>query len=464
MSDHNFEKKIQQKMDELKLTPSAGVWMSVEKNIKSDKRRRRAIFWLPLFFLLLGGSGYFLLSNHSSSNTSTKNTITSSNTTQKNQPVANNENTGKSQTADTKNKEAQPSITAMAVEPSHGAQVRKHPQGSFTSNDHTTAKRIAGPSTKKVKEPVAKDNTSNGEPSVTAEATAKAVSDVSKSASSDPTPLDSAQQVTAKNDIVDSASKKTDAIAAAKEKPRSPAKNSSKWKFGLMGDIGMSKTVESIFSHGGEKSLQYSLPPAGAATGGNIYGPPSPVNPGFTFSIGGFAAKPISKRVDISIGLAYTYMSTTTFLGNRVDSARLVSAGSQIYSLVSNYYPNSNKHPYTNSYHFIEVPITIEWKFNEKKKLPFSWASGLQLMQMFSTNAVHYDGSHGIYFENSSYFNKTQLGIFTGLSFETFRNSKHPLWIGPRVDYLMSDMLKSNYSDNRHLFSAGITAKMFLKK
>ena len=45
MSDHEFEKQVQQKLGELKLRPSDAVWMEVEKSIR-DKKRRRGFFWL----------------------------------------------------------------------------------------------------------------------------------------------------------------------------------------------------------------------------------------------------------------------------------------------------------------------------------------------------------------------------------------------------------------------------------
>src|SRR5689334_3778532 len=60
MSDHEFEKQVQQKLGELKLRPSTAVWTEVEKNIRHDKRRRRFLFWLPVFFLFLATSGYVL--------------------------------------------------------------------------------------------------------------------------------------------------------------------------------------------------------------------------------------------------------------------------------------------------------------------------------------------------------------------------------------------------------------------
>jgi hypothetical protein len=55
MPVNDFEKKVQQKMDELQLRPSPEVWTEVEKRIRKDKRRRVIFFWLPLAALFLGG-------------------------------------------------------------------------------------------------------------------------------------------------------------------------------------------------------------------------------------------------------------------------------------------------------------------------------------------------------------------------------------------------------------------------
>ena len=65
MSDHDFEKQVQQKLDELKLRPSDTVWMEVEKNIRTTKRRRR-LFWLwtPMLFICLSTSAYILYRNY----------------------------------------------------------------------------------------------------------------------------------------------------------------------------------------------------------------------------------------------------------------------------------------------------------------------------------------------------------------------------------------------------------------
>jgi hypothetical protein len=61
MSDHDFEKQVNQKMGELKLRPSDTVWMEVEKNIRQHKRRRRFLWlWTAALFITLTTSGVVL--------------------------------------------------------------------------------------------------------------------------------------------------------------------------------------------------------------------------------------------------------------------------------------------------------------------------------------------------------------------------------------------------------------------
>src|ERR1044072_8865404 len=61
MSDHDFEKQVQQKLGELKLRPSDAVWMEVEKNIRDKKRRRRFLWlWSAALLVTLTTSGIIL--------------------------------------------------------------------------------------------------------------------------------------------------------------------------------------------------------------------------------------------------------------------------------------------------------------------------------------------------------------------------------------------------------------------
>ncbi|MET0300066.1 MAG: hypothetical protein ABW036_09905 [Flavitalea sp.] len=59
MSDHDFEKRVKQRMDELRFKPSEAVWQNLERELRKDKPSRRGWLWIPAALLLLGTGGYF---------------------------------------------------------------------------------------------------------------------------------------------------------------------------------------------------------------------------------------------------------------------------------------------------------------------------------------------------------------------------------------------------------------------
>ena len=80
MSDHDFEKQVQQKMEQLKLRPSDAVWTKVDKRIRKERRRRRVVLWLPLFLLCLVAGGYFYFDAQSNNNKFTASELKSTQT------------------------------------------------------------------------------------------------------------------------------------------------------------------------------------------------------------------------------------------------------------------------------------------------------------------------------------------------------------------------------------------------
>ena len=60
MQKNEFEKQVQQKMEELKLHPSDSVWLNIEAHISRKKRRRLAWVFFPILFMCLCG-GYWLM-------------------------------------------------------------------------------------------------------------------------------------------------------------------------------------------------------------------------------------------------------------------------------------------------------------------------------------------------------------------------------------------------------------------
>ena len=66
MQENEFEKQVQQKMDELKLHPSDAVWTKIEAQIKKEKRRRWMLIFLPVILIGSLYGGYVLLNRNNS--------------------------------------------------------------------------------------------------------------------------------------------------------------------------------------------------------------------------------------------------------------------------------------------------------------------------------------------------------------------------------------------------------------
>src|SRR5262245_5483465 len=86
MRENEFEKRVQQQLEEFRLRPSGAVWEKVEEGIRKKKKRRVVFFIFLLAGLsLLGYSGYFLLNQPKhplteEKSTPSNNTVTKENT------------------------------------------------------------------------------------------------------------------------------------------------------------------------------------------------------------------------------------------------------------------------------------------------------------------------------------------------------------------------------------------------
>lgn len=130
------------------------------------------------------------------------------------------------------------------------------------------------------------------------------------------------------------------------------------------------------------------------------------------------------------------------------------------------YSANLGLRDYTNRYHFVELPVTLSYRFNRSRRIPLVLDGGLSLSRLVYTNALHFDGISRVYYENDDFFNKLQAGLHAGLKIGIMQNSKNPIWVGPNLRYFASGLIKRDIAPagSQHLWSFGINAKMLLKK
>jgi len=475
MQEQNFEKQVQQKMDELSLTPSAPVWQKVEREIRRKKERRRTILWtLPLFLLL--GAGILWISDinilskdqftaskqarTSNDNTESKSGIQTSsprstekeftpkesNTphlmTSKEQQKFNKENGTLDHTI---NNEKQKDLNQSLIS--------KPVIASSTINSKAISSRGIKKASQQKRNSVAKNSDDN----IIVESDINLSTDEGISSLTTEKAFevsDTAGIITANSKSFDSTLKEPETITSTNTNTDSSSsipkqKKSRNWAWSAHATFGTSAALTQLFS-GRNKSLEsYSAP---AFAGNAVIPPPSPARRGLAFSAGLNTKKQLNDRIALSGGLQYSFFSTHISVGTTIYRDTFIQRTDRV--AISQYYTYGRSTNYTNKYHFIEIPIGIEWQVS--KKLPMHLHSGFSINKMVATNALVYDRTSGIYYQDKGGLIKTQVHAFGNLTYRLLQHKGLGFHTGPYIQYGISKLQKDKDANSLHLFSAGL--------
>ncbi len=503
MPGNDFEKQVQQKMDELNFVPSEAVWPEVEKQIAERKKRRVIFIWLPMLLLLLGGSALFYFSGRKNTQTTKEEINSKSIASQKNnQKEKDNSNSSvkQPQTAQVISKDSIANLhTAVSAE------VNKQ-QESETANNNTAGKtkekvehriklnHAAGKvyvatgidknnivasksySEKKenknkvikvrseepgadelaiaAKEPVLKNKVDDH---------AKEALDNNKDIATSPAQnviaVDSSLATTNTN-IIDSTNavvKADSSKAATKNKNTATAKMKMQW--GVNARLGAS-SVSDGFSGLFDKSLVNSNQNASTTPGNNnnsgifnggSFAAPSSLRSGFSFGLGVFISKPLGKNFSLQTGLNYNYYSTQMDVGAKIDSNNTPMLQ----------YRTGASSSYTNKFHFIELPVLIEKQFGKTSR--FAINGGFSFSLLAGISVLMYDAQKSIYISDKDLINKFQVNFIAGAGYRLFPKL-FPIEVGPQISYGLSNIFDKDLYGSKHLFFGGIRAKLYLHK
>jgi hypothetical protein len=492
MPANEFEKQVQQKMEELQLVPSASVWEKVEEQIREKKRRRIIFFFiLPLALGLLGFSFYQFLYTPGK-----KQPLQQADAIQKQDPLT---------------KDPQPSIETK-IEPAtdqpqdlHTAQPLKNDIAQ-KQEPNTNADKIADISITNHRVSTIKNSTTirasdktndkpaasqqqqdilpltspdiNAKTNISAKQQPNNVIDkaapttVIKDAKN-PEPAKTIQPANLKTEAKDTGTVKTDSLnkkdfAAADKKEDVIAKKktgNSKMKWGIDLSIGMTSSHQGIFSL--EKTYAADLtssPITGSPGGSPAIIPPSLISSGPAFKIGIAGAWQLSARSRITTGLQYAYASNHIETGARMDTTiRLQSQSSFADMQVNTVYRGSPQSTYTNKYHFISIPVGYHWQMNRGKKMQVQWDAGASVSYLVATNALVYDRAlGGIYYHDKKAFTKMHFDMGTGFSFRFLQKNGNEWEIGPEVSFDMSSLQKND--NKQYLLYGGIHSRLLFSK
>jgi hypothetical protein len=474
MPENEFEKQVQQLMDNFKVQPSESVWKKVAKRIPKASRRRRFIALL-LLFVGLAVCGYFFYSKWNNNNGQLNNFAVikkTSNNAKHNKDSAET-NMG--------NKTSQQQTDSMQIK--EKKQINEDEQKKETStveakknNDQPESKQIfdlnknsnSGNDKKDtvvtLLQPMLIDTTNSNAYQIIDDKTGKA-KEVTDSGFNK---LALEQKIiiiltdTTKNQLLND----TTFTTPIKKQLKKLSAN-KKWQFGFTALYGRADIVEKIFDANKSYSPQSNdlNGSIGSDTARYYFNASKKVKAKTAFSFGIALKKPISARSSLITGVEYAQLNTQIETGAIKDSA----ANFQYYKTgavtsVTSYYKPGNSNTHNNRYRLLQIPLIFEYRLNNSRKLSIDLNAGLILAQLLSSNALVYDAYHQAYYHNDDLFQKTQLHFLTGANMQFALNNKTAVNIGPQFQYGLSDLMRNNTYTNQHFFSCGLKALIFFKK
>ena len=473
MSGHEFEKQVRQKLNDLKMTPTAEAWENIEEKLRERKRRPVAIFWLPLLVIGLAAGGYLFLNNDQKTVLSDTNSTPNVQVQPKSEDASGAIIDVPKENIPAEKKNAPGEITAIA------------PQ---QNNDETRTEIISAPQedkrasgailqdVPKAKAPLYKTNapgsekTSSNALSITPQEKDE-ISLISRSEFSLKNSFafgvlrNSNDKFLSPSSIIAVKNTKSYTPEPSLSNKRTSPEKSNKWSWGLSGSAGVSAVNEGNFLDFTNAQVEdVSQVPTFFPVVARPSYKPSNITPGFTYSAGAFVKRELNKRFSVSIGANYLQLNTRNKVGNEINGSQVVNNGSS-YLFVYNYFrvDQDNSYDYRNKYHLIEVPVELHTRINNSKKLPIHVNTGVSVSQLLKSNSLHFDGTTGVYYRNDKLLNQTQFAVKTGVSVGVLNKTTRPIWIGPSARYNVSKILQKDVSARKNFMSLGIDVKMFIK-
>jgi hypothetical protein len=508
MQEQNFEKQVQKKLEELNLSPSAPVWKRVEDQIRKKKDRRRIFFWMLPFALLGGGVYFYSIQNNPGERTTTTNVaegnIPGKNNNQNSSITTQNNTTASTDQSTTVQKQP----TLSAEKPGSEKTVTKRDIVSESTSYRSTPKLTV--QKKEERGAVnrnaiinAEEGTKKIDRTTAVKQDANSVTINESVQNNGPTQLQGNEKIIDKsekpvdnpsannnnvvtdslvnNDVINdtinktpspSETKDTLAVASANaivntQKTQVKVKTKKTWKFSASlagGSSGIATSAFGKLSQGGAASFDalrfYNAPTSAQNTSGN--GPlaitryPSDISNAFSFAAGAGLNKELSDRLQFTTGLTYHFYSTSITVGKKVYQADTITRENKNIRVENFYQASSAVETSTrkNNYHFVELPIGLDWQVI--KNIPLQLQTGFRIGRLIKTNALHYDGQQGIYYEDEELFKRTQISFYTGISYRILKINKASLYIGPKAQFQLSNLLKKKDYGEQHLYFTGV--------
>ena len=455
-----FEKHVRRTMEGLRVHPSAEVWQRVEVQIRQNKRKRRILFFIIFSVIGLAVAGYGIINFPGRSRLNSGVASLRTNDGLKEAP---------------KNSSSQTTPNGIKIIeniPSH--KLVKTQKAATLAQTFTVNKGLR----KNVNRSNVKEGSSEGTSSTTQEISSTEKTefqlDTTQVANLNSVSLNNDQSTHSVNqnkiaNPLDSriSGANDSAVSQTLEKPTSlkkpQMKNQNKWNWGINISLGSSTITQDAFSLKGTSSSDvYAMSVPGGATGGGptsgvFYGP-SGNNAAFAFKAGFQMKNEISHRSSMSVGLMYAYLA---------DKIKVGQSGGYNQSSNSSraaYYAATPQNTYTEHFHFIELPLSYDWRVTRNSNRYFSLTGGMSGSYLVSTNALVYDTSqHGIYYQNNSLFTRMHFNLTAGTAYHV-STTRTEFAIGPQFSFDLTKLINSDVDKRKYFLYIGLDTRMFFDR
>lgn len=476
MQNSEFEKQVQEKMEELKLTPADAVWDKVEAALPEEKKRRWIIFLL--FFIVAAGGAFIWWNNtnHAGNKTSvaatdTTNPILNVTSAQTIQPENNTTNIGQ---ATEKNITPVDDNTAVVLQDQllHKTQssvrTKIHIRNAVATDDATgineeTAKNKRSISTKartnaSIKSPQ-QFSDDNNTPSP--DKTIVKVDEAAPGTTANVAVTNDSVATITKTALPDSTSTNKKDTAAVVQRLSVKNTRKNKWQYGVEMAAGTFNIKNGLFSNNdvyGSAALSGSVGTGPVALPVNR---PNKPLPGLALNAGFYVQRKITAAWQLKSGIQYAFLSNSVRVGNKVDTLTSFNFDANKSISTSGYYREGNSILYKNKNHLLEIPLLLQYHF--ATKLPLYAEAGPGVAFLIHSNALVYNEGSQVYISSNDIYNKVMLSIKAGIGIAPVANAKLPFTTGITFSYGASSLIKSSIG-RQHMASALFYVRVPFKK
>jgi hypothetical protein len=489
MHDPNFERTVQQKMEELQFHPADSVWVNIEKAVAGQRRHRGLpFFWrfaLPVFLAAATTGVYYFsarridrVSNNQAGDRPATDKVVSAPAISDGSATSASGST----TATTGSREA--SLTASGATAAAGSRGTGSLKFSGKKAGNNRAKaidrsRFAAASGTVASSRFGKARRTGSGSSSTGGREEKGQGQESLSPMAQPAMSQAETGETILTIVEPHGSRKawfyqpeladqrqTQAIKAARLNNKATiaiAKLQPKnrpWEAGFVAGGGLSK-LNRLNASQAAGALSYtaaSLYRISGSSSGNAY--ISDVRSDASFSSGVYLQKAIANRWTFNTGMQLHYYSSRITIGQQVNSyvqasASFVNPAALATVPSAAVYSAGDHEVYTNRYYFLELPLNMQWRVNQSHLLPLFLEGGLSVARLMSANALLYDSQTGVYSKQGNDINKTQLYVSSAFMAGLPIHGLH-VQVGPQVQYGLTPIVDGHSLGDQHFLYAGI--------